>query len=71
MVENMKNMRFNGFFRAAILLVGDNRDDVRINIKILLEMSKEVGLMVNQKKTRYIITNKCVVKKFFSRFFLL
>jgi sorting nexin-29 len=39
--------------------VGENIDTIRKNTKALLDASKEVGMEVNPKKTRYMLVSRC------------
>jgi hypothetical protein len=40
-------------------IVGENVDTIQRNTKTLLDASKEVGLEVNPKKTKYVLVSRC------------
>jgi hypothetical protein len=40
-------------------IVGENIDTIQKNTKVLLDASKEIGLEVNQEKTKYMFVSRC------------
>jgi hypothetical protein len=58
--ENQEGLKLNGTHRLLadaydINVVGESLDTVKRNTEALLDASKEVGVEVNQEKTKYIL----------------
>jgi hypothetical protein len=61
--ENQEGLILNGKNRLLTYaddnMVGENIDTIQKNTKALLDASKEVGLEVNAKKTKYMLVSRC------------
>jgi hypothetical protein len=58
--ENQEGLELNGTHQLSayddvVNIVGENLDTINKNTKALLDASKEVGLQVNQEKTKYML----------------
>jgi hypothetical protein len=58
--ENQVGLKLNGTHQLLIHaddvnLLGDNIDTIRINIETQIDANKEVGLEVNEVKTKYML----------------
>jgi hypothetical protein len=60
---NQEGLKLNGThqilaFDGDVNVVGENTDTIKKNTKALLGASKEVGLEVNQEKTKYMLMSR-------------
>jgi hypothetical protein len=61
--ENQKGLKLNGTHRLLayagdINIVGENIDTIKKNTKAVLDASKEVGLEVNPKETKFMLMSR-------------
>jgi hypothetical protein len=59
--ENQVGLKLNGTHQLLVYsddvnLLGDNIDAIKKNMETLIDASKEVGLEVNTKKAKHIVT---------------
>jgi hypothetical protein len=61
--ENQVGRKLNGTLQLLayaddVNLLGDNIDTIKKNTKTLIDASKEVGLEINVKKTKYMLLSR-------------
>jgi hypothetical protein len=61
--ENQMGLKFNGTHQSLpyfddVNLLGDNIDTIKKNAKTLIDASKEAGLEINVRKTKYMLLSR-------------